>query len=235
MKRRADQRQGKIHRSSQSLMACLLLKRRSLTLLCPLSCLAFAGCDRQPISTAAAQEHVHPVHVHQEQLQRASAAPAQIDSACAPMAALAAMDPRRPVPLQPMMAWHQKQNMMAHLIAIQRIVDALSRRDWEKVIAASTALEPSPQMQQMCQHMGAGAAGFTERALDFHQRATRISAAARAEDQPGVLRATAETLAACTSCHSAYRQEIVDAETWAERAGAAHHRSMTVGESSSPH
>ena len=39
-------------------------------------------------------------------------------------AELAALDNRSPVPLQPMMAWHQKQNMMAHLVAIQGIVDA---------------------------------------------------------------------------------------------------------------
>lgn len=57
-------------------------------------------------------------------------------SACAPQEQLAKLDPRRPVPLQPMMAWHQKQNMMEHLVAIQRITHALSRDDWDGVAEA---------------------------------------------------------------------------------------------------
>ena len=80
-----------------------------------------------------------------------------------PQAQLADMDHRTPVPLQPMMAWHQKQNMMDHLVAIQRITDGLARDDWDAVAEASKLIESSPQMQQMCQHMGAGAEGFTKR------------------------------------------------------------------------
>lgn len=139
-----------------------------------------------------------------------------------PHAELAAMDPRAPVPLQPMMAWHQKQNMMEHLVAIQRITDGLARQDWEGIAAAAALIESSPAMQQQCEHMGAGADGFTERALDFHSRADAIAPAARAQDAQGVLRATAATLEACTGCHVAYRQEVVDAATWQARTGQAH-------------
>ncbi len=135
---------------------------------------------------------------------------------------LARLDPRTPVPLQPMMAWHQKQNMMEHLVAIQRITDGLAREDWEEIASAAALIESSPQMQQMCQHMGAGADGFTELALDFHRRADGIGEAARARDGAGVLRATATTLQACTGCHAAYRQEVVDAATWQARTGATH-------------
>jgi hypothetical protein len=66
------------------------------------------------------------------------------------MAELEELDPRQPVPLQPMMAWHQKQNMMEHLGAIQRITDGLAREDWEEVARASAPLETSPQMQAGC-------------------------------------------------------------------------------------
>jgi cytochrome c556 len=121
-----------------------------------------------------------------------------------------------------MMAWHQKQNMMEHLVAIQRITAALAGEDWDEIAAAAALVETSPQMQQMCEHMGAGAEGFTELALEFHRRADAIGEAARAHDGPEVLRATSTTLEACTSCHASYRQEVVDAATWQARTGSTH-------------
>ncbi len=129
--------------------------------------------------------------------------------ACEPTDELAALDYRQPVPLAPMMAWHQKQNMMQHLVAIQRITTGLAQEDWNEVSSASALIESSPEMQQMCEHMGAGADGFAALALDFHSRADAIGAAARAKDGTAVLRATAHTLEACTGCHAGYRQEIV--------------------------
>ncbi len=139
-----------------------------------------------------------------------------------PQDALAEMDPRQPVPLQPMMAWHQKQNMMDHLVTVQQITEALAKEDWAGVIASATRIQSSEQMQQMCEHMGAGAEGFTDAALEFHRRADAIAPAAQAQDTAGVLRATAHTLKACTECHATYRQDIVDAKTWATRTGSAH-------------
>lgn len=156
------------------------------------------------------------------------AAPSALD----PVAALAQLDPRQPVPLQPMMAWHQKQNMMEHLEAIRRITAGLAVEDWDEVARASTLIESSPQMKQMCQHMGAGADGFTERALDFHRRADAIGAAARARDGKKALAATANTLEACTGCHAAYRQEVVDAATFQARTGQHH---VPTGAASRPH
>lgn len=140
---------------------------------------------------------------------------------CQPVEDLAALDHRTPVPLQPMMAWHQKQNMMEHLVAIQRITDGLAREDWEEVASASALIESSPQMRQMCQHMGAGAPGFTEMALDFHRRADAIGEAARAQNVAAVLRATSNTLESCTGCHAAFRQEVVTAPEWQRRTGEA--------------
>jgi len=131
-----------------------------------------------------------------------------------PIEALNQLDTRTPVPLQPMMAWHQKQNMQAHLVAIQKLTDALSREDWEGVGAAVLPIAPSPQMQMQCEHMGAGADGFTARALDFHERAAKIGLAAEQHDVSAVLAATSHTLEACTGCHATYRQEVMDAESW---------------------
>jgi hypothetical protein len=67
----------------------------------------------------------------------------------------------------------------------------------------------SEQTAQMCTHMGAGAPGFTERALDFHHTADTITAAARQHDDAAVMRALGSTLETCTGCHAAFRQSVV--------------------------
>ena len=134
-----------------------------------------------------------------------------------PETELAALDTRQPVPLQPMMAWHQKQNMMEHLVAIQAIIDGTAREDWVAVEKAARRIGSSPQTQQMCEHMGAGSAGFAEAGVEFHRRADRIVEAATRANGQDVLSFTAATLSACTACHAAYRQDVVDADTWTER------------------
>ncbi len=146
-----------------------------------------------------------------------------------PIAELNRMDPRTPVPLQPMMAWHQKQNMQAHLVAIQGITDGLAKEDWAAVEAAAAELGLSPQMQQMCEHMGSGAKGFTEMGLDFHRRGDMIVEAAKARNVSAVLKATSATLQACTSCHAMFRQDVVDAQTWSLRTQKTHDPAMNHG------
>jgi hypothetical protein len=138
-----------------------------------------------------------------------------------PADSLATLDARTPVPLLPPMALHQKQNMQDHLLVVQQITDGLAREDWAAVEAAASRIASSPQMQLQCEHMGMGADGFTERALDFHRRADGIVAAAKEQDAAKVLASTAATLEACTSCHSTYRQEVVSDAVWAERTGSA--------------
>lgn len=136
--------------------------------------------------------------------------------------ALHNMDTRVPVPLQPMMAWHQKQNMIDHLKAIQEITAALARKDWAGVQKASRRIESSPQMRMMCSHMGAGAKGFSEFGFAFHRKADKIAVFAKKKDMIGVLNAVAITLQACNNCHTTYKQEVVDAKTWQARTGKIH-------------
>jgi hypothetical protein len=47
--------------------------------------------------------------------------------------ALDELDQRRPVPLLPMMAQHQKQNMREHLEAVQEVVAAVAAGDFDGV------------------------------------------------------------------------------------------------------
>jgi len=132
---------------------------------------------------------------------------------------LDSIDTRVPVPLLPMMANHQKENMREHLLAVQEIVGGVGAKDFDAIARAAAKLGYSEPMGQMCNHMGAGAPGFTEQALRFHHTADTISAAARGRDLPGVLTALNNTLAACTGCHSVFKQRVVDETTWASLAG----------------
>jgi cytochrome c556 len=113
-----------------------------------------------------------------------------------------------------MMAQHQKENMRAHLVAIQQIVAALSRDDYDAITAAAGRIGYSDTMAQMCTHMGVGAPGFTDMALTFHHTADTIGEAARRRDRGAVLAALGNTLQTCTGCHATYRQQVVDEETW---------------------
>lgn len=133
------------------------------------------------------------------------------------------MDRRLPVPLTPKMAEHQKGMMRDHLAAVQEIVAALPAENWSAVEKAASRLGSSPQSAMMCQHMGAGAPGFTEKGLAFHTTADRISLAAGNKDREAVLAALGDSLAACTACHQDYRQEIVSDAAYAQATGAAPH------------
>ena len=142
--------------------------------------------------------------------------------------ALDDMDGRTPVPLVPMMANHQKQNMRDHLLAVQEIVSALATKDFAAIQKSAARIGYSEQMGQMCTHMGAGAPGFTDAALEFHHTADTITDAAKKQDLDAVLAALNKTLATCTSCHAKFKQRVVDETTWAsltkERAPSTMHQ-----------
>lgn len=135
--------------------------------------------------------------------------------------ALDRLDTRAPVPLLPMMANHQKQNMRDHLVAVQEIVAAIATDDFAGVERAAGRIGFSEQMGQMCTHMGSGAPGFTEQALNFHHTADRISAAARDRDRARVLTELGATLQTCASCHAAWKQQVVDEPTWTRLTSSA--------------
>lgn len=119
------------------------------------------------------------------------------------------VDNRTPLPLSLPMANHQKQNMRAHLEAVQAIVAGLAAKDFPAIEKAASAMGYSPEMEGQCQRMGAGAPGFTERAIAFHKSADEIAAAARRKDAQGVTASLGRTLAQCTGCHATYKQEIL--------------------------
>jgi hypothetical protein len=114
------------------------------------------------------------------------------------------LDTRVPLPLLPMMANHQKQNMRDHLVAVQEIERAAKRIGY------------SDEMGQMCTHMGAGAPGFTEQSIRFHHTADGIADAARSHDRAKVVSQLGVTLQTCTACHALWKQRVVDDATWSQ-------------------
>ena len=138
-----------------------------------------------------------------------------------PAAELSALDTRRPLPLEPAMALHQKAQMRGHLEAVEQVTAALAASDWAAVEAAAARMGSSPGMLQTCERMGAGAEGFSAQAADFHRRADTIGAAARARDAGATLSALGDTLSACTSCHQTWRQDVVTHEAYEAAAQAA--------------
>ena len=61
--------------------------------------------------------------------------PAEVPSA---PAKLDRLDMRAPVPLSPMMANHQKQNMREHLVAVQKIIAGVAANDFDGIAPFTT-------------------------------------------------------------------------------------------------
>lgn len=125
-----------------------------------------------------------------------------------------ANDTRKALPLLGFMAEHQKKNMRAHLEAIRDIVGGYADKNFKNIKEAALRLGSSPQMNMMCDHMGQASPGFTPMALKMHSNADTIVAAAEKKDFNAVVTATEKTLQSCTSCHAAYKQQIVSDEEW---------------------
>jgi cytochrome c556 len=143
-------------------------------------------------------------------------------------------DNRKPVFLTEMMAEHQKANMRGHLEAIQEILGAFAEKNFAKMADSGKKLGTSAEMTNMCQHMGQATPGFTEVALKMHSEADKITEAALKKNLNGVLAATHRTLQACTACHSAFKQQIVNEVDW-KKLIENKTRSSSTGESGHQH
>ena len=187
--------------------------------------ITLVGCDKQPDQqpTAEAEQAEKAEKAEKDEPASEEASQSEAESTpeapAGPYAELEQMDSRKPVPLTPMMANHQRQNMREHLVAVQEIIAAAATDDFEGVEKAATKIGSSPQMKQMCNHMGAGADGFTERALGFHETADGIIEAAKEKDKKAVMVSLEKTLQTCTSCHAEYKQQVVSPGEWNEITG----------------
>jgi cytochrome c556 len=150
--------------------------------------------------------------------QEAVASEAAATTAAEPMHAMhgmggggAAADPdtRTPLPMNPMMATHQKMEMRDHLRVVQEVAGALATDDFDAVVKAAARISWSETQAAECERMGAGVAGFAEAGEQFHKTADGIVEAARRKDRAGVASALEATLRTCVGCHDTYRQDVV--------------------------
>lgn len=118
-------------------------------------------------------------------------------------------DGRKPLIMTPQMAQHQLANMRDHLEAIEGVVAGLSSKDFKAIQASAKRLASSPEMNQMCEHMGMNTPGFTKMGLALHKSGDELVAAAEKKDFDLVVSKLGATLKTCTACHSAFKQEIV--------------------------
>ncbi|MDF3067799.1 MAG: hypothetical protein K0R38_3400 [Polyangiaceae bacterium] len=173
--------------------------------------LLLLGCRSKPEAVPEASAPVRQAAVAETAAASTSDAQAALDR----------MDARTPVPLLPMMAHHQKQSMRDHLVAVQQIIAAVASKDFAAVEKAASRIGFSESMGRTCSHMGAGAPGFTETALQFHHGADKIGEAARKRDTEAILTSLGQTLSQCTGCHAQYKQHVVDESEWSAAAGGA--------------
>lgn len=125
-----------------------------------------------------------------------------------------AKDVRKPMPVLPSLAAHQKSDMRNYLAAVQDIIAALMRDDFTGVANAAARIGYSDAAAQTCRHMGEATPGFADAAIKFHRTADEIGDAAHRADRTAVLEALGHTLKTCVDCHASYRQEVVDPTTW---------------------
>jgi hypothetical protein len=122
------------------------------------------------------------------------------------------LDNRQPVKMTVKMSEHQLKNMRGHLEAITAIVGAIVKRDFKKMEKEAARLASSPKMKMMCNNMGKATPGFTEMGLVLHSTADELVHAAKKKDYELFVSKLESTLLTCTSCHSAFKQEIVSQE-----------------------
>jgi len=114
-------------------------------------------------------------------------------------------DHRISLNLSPEMAEHQLMNMRNHLVAIQSILNYLSKNEYEKASeVASSQLGLTEEMKMMCASFGNKE--FENLGLEFHNNADKMSEIFKSRDQNKSLEALSVTVNSCVKCHSTFKQ-----------------------------
>ena len=116
-----------------------------------------------------------------------------------------AVDNRIPLNISPKKAQHQLMNMRSHLMAVQSIVDYLSKDEFGKASeVASSKLGLTKEMKMMCSSFGNEK--FEKLGIGFHQSADKMADVFKEGDKDKSLKALSATLGYCVECHSTFRQ-----------------------------
>ena len=114
-------------------------------------------------------------------------------------------DDRISLDLLPKQKRHQLQNMRAHLVAVQTIIELISKDNYDLASkVASAELGSSTEMQLMCASFGNE--NFEKLGLDFHASADKMSEIIKTKDKQKSLEALSVTMNYCITCHASFKQ-----------------------------
>jgi len=114
-------------------------------------------------------------------------------------------DNRISLQLSPQKAQHQLMNMRSHVMAVQSILNLLSKDEFDKASeVAHSKLGLTPEMEKMCTSFSNPE--FVELGLEFHKSADRLGEVLKTKDKNKSLQALSTTMNSCVKCHSTFRQ-----------------------------
>lgn len=109
--------------------------------------------------------------------------------------------------VSPQKAKHQLMNMRSHVVAVQSIIDYLSKDQYEKASnLASSKLGLTDDMKMMCSSFNNQK--FEQLGLGFHNNADKMAKIFLTKDKNKSLEALATTMKSCVACHAAFKQQI---------------------------
>jgi hypothetical protein len=119
----------------------------------------------------------------------------------------AASDSRISLNLEPAVQSILKQTMQEHLMALQAIVAALSREDYEKGSAVAHEELGFPKHHEVMQRERGTTfpKKYQELAIAHHQAAEDLAQVISKKEMKPILRQLDQTMKACVDCHRAYK------------------------------
>lgn len=119
----------------------------------------------------------------------------------------AASDPRISLHLEPAVQAILKQTMQEHLVALQAIVAALAREDYEKASAVAHEELGFPKHHEVMQQERGMTfpKKYQKLAMAHHQAAEDLAQVIRTKEMKPILRDLGRTINACVGCHQAYK------------------------------
>jgi cytochrome c556 len=114
-------------------------------------------------------------------------------------------DNRISLNVSPEKAQHQLMNMRSHVVAVQSIINYLSKDEFEKASeVAATKLGLTDEMKMMCSSFNNEE--FERLGLEFHNNADKMSQIFKTKDKNKSLEALSTTMTSCITCHATFKQ-----------------------------
>jgi 4-amino-4-deoxy-L-arabinose transferase-like glycosyltransferase len=115
--------------------------------------------------------------------------------------------PRVRLALQPAQQDALKATMREHLAALDAIVSALARQDYDQAAGVAHTELGFPKHHEAMKHEQGFAlpAHYQELAMAHHQAAEELARTIAGKQMAPILRQFSKTIRACTACHDAYQ------------------------------